>query len=157
MEIVMYCLGTITDNKQSFECKRGMLCEIRQQCHSFSSRGSELSLMLTRPLWLRFIESIFTPSFSCCSVLKQKNGLTKVTEVCSSAGARQKKSVAVVWQTVIVKAQSILSDSSQPPAPRVSDLAFRFSRVKYPKAKAKTYGHSFSPSDSSPLNSDRIR
>ncbi|KAF0025425.1 hypothetical protein F2P81_022306 [Scophthalmus maximus] len=93
----------------------------------------------------------------CCSVLKQKNGLTKVTEVCSSAGARQKKSVAVVWQTVVVKAQSILSDSSQPPAPRVSDLAFRFSRVKYPKAKAKTYGHSFSPSESSPLNSDRIR
>ncbi len=82
-------LGTVNDNKLSFDCSTNILCKKSQHClfclRKLAEFGVDRSLMTL--FYRSFIESMSTFSFICwyASVtLKQKNAVTKVIRVCSS-------------------------------------------------------------------------
>lgn len=153
-------LGSIIDDKLTFNSNTDMLCKKGQQrlyCLRKLARFHVDKTLMTL-FYRSFIESILTFSAICWYAflnVKSKNAISKIIKVCSNiTGVQQKSMTALYEEQVIRKAECILENYSHP-----LHKEFQFlpsgSRFKCPLARTNRYKNSFLPSAIQLLNSTR--
>lgn len=155
-------LGTIIDNRLSFESNTNTICKKSQQrlfcLRKLAKFGVDRSLMSM--FYRSFIESILTFSFICwyaSTNLKQKSALNKVVKVSSKITGTQQNSLTDLFNSqVLRKADLISRDGTHPLNPDFQLLPSGF-RYKCPIARTNRYKHSFIPTAVTLLNTASSR
>lgn len=155
-------LGSIIDDKLSFNSNTDMLCKKGQQrlyCLRKLARFQVDKSLMTM-FYRSFIESILTFSAICWYSLlnvKNKNAIAKIINVSSKITGVQQKSLTILYEEQATRKAEAILDNYTHPLQNEFQLLPSGSRFKYPPARTNRYKNSFIPSAIQLLNSTKKR